>query len=159
MKLFKLSGRTGALLICLDLAYIITFQPIVFTLSCGQVSLASGMFHIPVLAPGQIESILLARACLTCALLLKTGPLILLFPLIVCKKYRIVAYSVALLAGLSGVWLLLLPDGTWRQWVTDVFPSLSHAGSFPSGAINNISLNGFVSHLFLKSGLNPHPLS
>ncbi len=158
VKLFKLSARTGALLIFLDLAYIITFQPIIFTLKCGQVSLASACFIFLFWHLARSNRSFWAGACLVCALLLKTSPFILLFPLIVCRKYRIVAYSVALLAGLSGVSLLLLPYETWRQWVTDVLPSLSHAGSFPPGAIHNISLNGFASYLFLKSELNPHPL-
>jgi alpha-1,2-mannosyltransferase len=157
-KLFKISMREGAALIFLDLAYVLTFQPIVFTLSCGQVSLASACFIFLFWHLARTNRFFWAAACLAFALLLKTVPFILLFPLLVCKKYRIVVYAVILLAGISVVSLLLLPYELWRQWFTDVLPSMSYTGSFPPGAITNVSLNGFVSHLFLKSELNPYPL-
>ena len=157
VKLFKLSARTGALLIFLDLAYIITFQPIIFTLKCGQVSLASACFIFLFWHLARSNRSFWAGACLVCALLLKTSPFILLFPLIVCRKYRIVAYSVALLAGLSGVSLLLLPYETWRQWVTDVLPSLTHAGSSRRElSITLVSMD--LPDTYSEERANPHPL-
>lgn len=157
-KLLKLSVQRDTSLILIALVYTLTFQPLVTAVGLGQDSLllACSIFMFWHLARSNL--FFWASVSLIVAILLKVHPLILLFPLIICKKHKVVLYTAILLAGVSLVCSLLIPSQSWRNWFVDVLPSMRYAGGFPPAALGNVSINGFVSHLFLKTEHSPHPV-
>ena len=157
-KLLKLSVQRDTSLILLGFVYILTFQPLVTTMALGQDSLllACAIFMFWHLARSNL--FFWASVALTFAILLKVHPLVLLFPLIICKKHKVVLYTAILLAGVSLLCSLLIPSQSWRDWFVDVLPSMRYGGGFPPAALGNVSINGFVSHLFLKTVHSPHPI-
>ena len=128
------------------------------TLGWGQVNLVLASFLFVFWYLARSKQFFWAGVCLAFAILLKVHPFILVFPLIICKKYRVVIYTAIILAAVSLISFLFIPSQSWRDWFVDVLPSMRYSGGFPPAALANLSLNGFVSHLFLKSEFSPHPL-
>jgi alpha-1,2-mannosyltransferase len=158
VKLLKLSVQRDTLSMLLCLVYILTFNPLVKTIGWGQVNLLLACSIFVFWYFVKSNHVFWASVSLVSAILLKTHLLVLLFPLIICKQYRIILYAAILLAWVSVVTFLLIPSQAWQDWFVDVLPSLGYTGSFLPASSNNLSLNGFISHVFLKSRFSPHPL-
>jgi hypothetical protein len=137
-------GLTAAL-VCV---YVLTFWPVVDNFVWGQINLiVLALLCLSWWALKRNAHALLVALPLSLAILLKVYPLVLL-PLLVFKKRRGAAAAVVALSGLYALasWLVL-PQGLWGDWLTNVAPTGSYGlrpfNLFLPGAPWNHSLNGF----------------
>lgn len=162
VKIIGLSPRSDTLSVILGMAYVLVFYPMVIVLNHGQVNLilaaALCLFWYWI----RNDRPALAGFGLVVSILLKTYPVVLLLFLLVCRKFRALFYSTALLALALIVSFVWLPDVLWEEWLGRILPTGGYAstpaGLFSPAAIWNQSLNGFISRLFLVSKWSPEPL-
>lgn|GEM_PF-1251647 len=134
--------------------YTLQFHPVAVTLGHGQINLVV-MVQITLfwvwLREGRPAA--LTAAPLALAIILKTYPVILLPLLLVRKQHRIAAWALGYTTALTLVSLLVLPAGTWTDWMRFVVPTGGYAEVpfhlFSPAMPWNQSINGFTARLFL----------
>lgn len=87
------------------------------------------------------------------AILLKQSPVVFLLLLALRQRWRALAVTVALLATVTLASVAVLPSEAWRDWSTEVRPTLGYGrvpyGLFAPSCSFNQSLNGAVARFFL----------
>lgn len=135
--------------------YSLTFYPVVVTLNHGQVNILLLAFLILFWLLARAGNPVLAALFLALAVLLKTYPLIIVPMLFVIGRWRECVYTGAWLGLVSIVSFVILPDGIWHDWLTNVLPAAGYthipAGLFSPAAVWNQSLNGFFARAFTES--------
>lgn len=141
-------GGSRWLLCALLVAYLLNFYPVVDNFVWGQINL-------PILLLVCVAWLALKRGWgafavavpLSLAVLLKTYPIVLLPLLVVRKRYGAAALAVALVVAYGLVSWLVLPQGLWHDWATNVAPTGGYGQRpfqlfFPVEPWNH-SINGF----------------
>ncbi|MEN8006793.1 MAG: glycosyltransferase family 87 protein [Candidatus Krumholzibacteriota bacterium] len=158
------SNALSWLILPVLLLYTLQFHPVVVTLRHGQINLVV-MTQICLfwvwLREGKPAA--MTAAPLALAIILKTYPAIFLPLLLVRRQYRIAAWTLGYSAALALASLVILPSGTWDDWIRFVAPTGGYAAVpfhlFSPAMPWNQSINGFTARLFLHPdyalALNP----
>lgn len=148
IKAIEPEGNSRWLLAALLVAYLLNFYPVVDNFVWGQINL-------PILLLVCVAWLALKRGWnafavavpLSLAVLLKTYPIVLVPLLVFRKRYGAAALVVALVVAYGLVSWLVIPQGLWRDWATNVAPTGGY-GQRPLGLFFpvepwNHSINGF----------------
>jgi len=148
IKAVEPRGDSRWLLCALLVAYVLNFYPVVDNFVWGQINL-------PILLLVCVSWLALKRGWnafavavpLSLAILLKTYPVLLLPLLVFRKRYGAAALVVALVVAYGLVSWLVLPQGLWHDWATNVAPTGGYGQRpfqlfFPVEPWNH-SINGF----------------
>ena len=136
------------------LLYALQFHSVSVTLGHGQVNLIV-MVQICLFwvwlredKPAAVTALPLALA-----IILKTYPAIFLPLLLVRRQYRVAIWALGYTVALALVSLVVLPSGTWGDWLHFVAPTGGYAKTpfhlFSPAMPWNQSINGFTARLFL----------
>ena len=152
LSLFRVHPKNGFAVLALCIVYSLTFYPVVVTLEHGQVNILLLFFFVLFWLFARREKSALAGLFLALAILLKTYPIILIPLLLLTRRWRESAYTVAWLALAVIVSAVILPATIWHDWLVNVFPAggymITPAGMYPPAAIWNQNLNGFFARAF-----------
>jgi hypothetical protein len=156
LYLLRTKPGDGFAEIALCIVYSLTFHPVVVTLMHGQVNILLLAFFVLFWLFARREKAVLAALFLALAILLKTYPIILIPLLLLTRRWRESAYTIAWLGLAVIVSLVVLPNTVWPDWLINVFPSGGYmstpAGMYPPSAVWNQNLNGFFARAFTESG-------
>lgn len=98
-------------------------------------------------------------APLVVAILLKTYPILLVPLLLMRRRYGAAAWTGGLLAAVTAVAWVVLPQQLWGDWFRNVVPTGGYGqvpfNLFPPGAWGNQSLNAFAARLFVGHEYKP----
>ncbi|MEW6265743.1 MAG: glycosyltransferase family 87 protein [Thermodesulfobacteriota bacterium] len=154
IKLMRLSIWKDTLAIVWSSVYILFFYPLALLLDHGQINLLLACSLYLFWFFSRSNRSLPAAIFLVIGIMLKTYPILVILFLLICKKYRIITYSLLLSAGLTTLSLLILPVNFWTDWLLQVAPSGGYTqtplGLFSPAALGNQSLNGFFARLFTE---------
>jgi len=136
------------------LLYALQFHPVSVTMGHGQVNLIV-MVQICLfwawLREGKPDA--LTALPLALAIILKTYPAIFLPLMLVRRQYRIAGWALGYTVAMILVSLVVLPGGTWEDWLRFVAPTGGYAEIpfhlFSPAMPWNQSINGFTARLFL----------
>lgn len=157
LLLFRiLRFRFGSTLSIVAVAYTLMFHPFRAVVELGQVNMAvllclclAWWGHKARWHPAAIA------VPLSLAILIKTYPALLLLYLLLRRDLKTPAYTIGLCAVYVGLSLVLLPQGVWQGWLSEVAVTGGY-GQVPWHSISpaapwNQSLNGFFARLFLDN--------
>ncbi len=136
--------------------YTLVYSPVIVTFLHGQVNLVVLiLLCFTWYAIKEKMSPLAVALPLSLAIIMKTIPGIFIFYIIAKKKHKILFWILGLLFAYFVVSLVVLPHGVWPDWLTKVLPTGGY-GKIPldfysPAAPGNISLNGFMSRIFIKN--------
>ena len=141
----------GQLAGALTIAYCLLFDPAVVTLQLGQVNLLllvclCLMWHA-LKTNGSAWAIAIP---LSLAIVIKTYPALLLLLLVMCRRYKAAAFTVALYAVYAAASHVLLPSGIWAEWITKVLPNGNEAHPGPW----NQNIRAFLARTFMPNGFS-----
>ncbi len=134
--------------------YALVFHPIAVTMNHGQVNILV-MVQICLfwvwLREGKHPAV--TALPLAMAIILKTYPVIFLPLLLIRRQYLVAAWAMGYTVTMTLVSLVVLPHGTWGDWMNSVLPTGGY-GKIPYHLFSpalpwNQSINGFTSRLFL----------
>jgi len=140
------------------LLYALQFHPVSVTLGHGQVNLIL-MVQICLFWAWLREDkpAALTALPLALAIILKTYPVIFLPLLLVRRQYLVTIWALGYTVALTLVSLVVLPSGTWADWLHFVAPTAGYAKTpfhlFSPAMPWNQSINGFTARLFLHPDL------
>lgn len=149
------------LLMGVSLVYVLSFDPVLRTLALGQVNIIVLFFLCLALAAmKQNSSAWRIAVPLSIAILLKTYPVLLLFPLLFRRQFKAVGLTIACFAGFSALAASVLPATVWRDWLVQVVPNGGYANSWISTAFAwNQSINAWATRLLVNSEFSTAPLN
>lgn len=148
IKAIEPEGKSRWLLAALLVAYVLSFYPVVDNFVWGQINLPIVLLVcVSWLALKRGWNAAAVAVPLSLAILLKTYPVLLLPLLVTRKRYGAAALVVALVVAYGLVSWLVLPQGLWHDWATNVAPTGGY-GQRPFGLFFpvepwNHSINGF----------------
>jgi alpha-1,2-mannosyltransferase len=148
IKAVEPEGDSRWLLAALLVAYVLNFYPVVDNFVWGQINLPILLLLcVAWLALKRGRGAFAVAVPLSLAILLKTYPVVLLPLLVLRKRYGAAALVVALVVAYGLVSWLVLPQGLWHDWVTNVAPTGGYGQQpfqlfFPVEPWNH-SINGF----------------
>lgn len=124
IKAIEPEGDSRWLLAALLVAYVLNFYPVVDNFVWGQINLPILLLVcVSWLALKRGWSAVAVAVPLSLAVLLKTYPILLLPLLVMRKRYGAAALVVALVVAYGLVSWLVLPQGLWHDWTTNVAPT------------------------------------
>jgi hypothetical protein len=151
-KCLGLSLRRDFFTIGLLTCYLLLFAAIVHTLSYSQMGMIVVVLLLGFWLYARRGASIPAGMLLALAIALKTYPLVILGLLLISRRYRDVAATLASLAAIMIVALVALPRAVWVDWVAEVLPNGGYgrypAGLFSPGSFDNHNLNAFFSRMF-----------
>jgi alpha-1,2-mannosyltransferase len=134
--------------------YVLNFQAIAVTLQHGQINILV-LILVCLFWVGVREDRhpALTALPLAAAILLKTYPVLFLPLLLIRRRYLVAAWGLGFTVTLLLVSLVVLPQGTWGDWMNTVLPTGGY-GKIPFNLFSpampwNQSINGFTARLFL----------
>jgi alpha-1,2-mannosyltransferase len=142
------------LILPVALLYTLQFHPVTVTLQHGQINLVV-MVQICLfwVLLRENRPAALTAAPLALAIILKTYPVIFLPLLLVRRQVRVAAWGLGYTVALTLLSLVVLPAGTWNDWLHFVAPTGGYAKVpfhlFSPAMPWNQSINGFTARLFL----------
>jgi hypothetical protein len=164
--LLRLRAEAQAAVIAFGIAYFLNFQPLFVQFSHGQVNLLLAVLMLFAWLALQRGRDGLAGTALGFAVALKTYPLLLLGFLVIHRRWRAIAWTVATVVVLCLVSVAVLPRAAWEDWSREVAPAAGY-GAFdipadnralrwPGGVmspagVENQSVNGQLARLFTEN--------
>lgn len=152
---------------CLSIAYILSFDGVRGTLNLGQINLIVlfliCLFLVALQEKGSAWRI---AAPLSLAILLKTYPVFLLILLLIRRRFKAAALTVAYLGAVVAVAALVIPGYVWASWFREVMPAASNTkymlwlfSHTPMDFTWNQSIAGFLKRLLGDTAWGHSPLS
>ncbi|MDX1996801.1 MAG: glycosyltransferase family 87 protein [Thermoanaerobaculia bacterium] len=148
-------AQSGTALPWLIACGLVACYPVLNTFLHGQVNLLTSVLLLTAGLGYRRGRTGLTAFPLAGAILLKQSPVILLILLVLRRRWRALAATVAILAAATLASYALLPAEAWRDWLVEVRPTLGYgrvpqALFAPSCAFNQ-SVNGAVARFFLPA--------
>ena len=162
LMLFKiLAEKPSELFSAFFVVYLFAFFPLAINVYYGQINLF--ILILVCLAwyfTKQNRSPIEIAIPLTLAIALKLYPVLLLIPLVVCKNYKAVLWTMALLFILSIGSYLILPSEIWSDWYSFVLTSSFSSQVLGVNITNpaNQSINGLLSRAFYGHNVRFGPI-
>ena len=140
--------------------YCFRFDPALSTLGTGNITFITLLFMCLSLAALKKSAAPWRIALpLSLAIVLKTFPALLIFPLLFRKQYRALGLTGVYLAIITVISRFMLPPGIWHSWVVDLWPISGYANQqLPAAFPWNQSMNAFVMRLLQENYFSKAPL-
>ncbi len=133
--------------------FVLLYWPITQTIRLGQVNIMLTLALMIFFVALRSRRDGIAGMVLAVAVCIKTYPVLLALPLLMCQRVAPVAYAFATGVVLVGLTLVLMPFDVWMAWFTDILPKGGYgqaAEGFMSPAVPwNQGLNGVFAHAFI----------
>lgn len=145
------------------LVYALSFWPVYTTIAHGQVNLVVMVCLVIAWWMTRDARAHPAAAAIPLALAIgfKTYPLLWLPYLAIVRRWRVLAWTVGLVAASAIAGLVVVPWAAWSDWLTRVAPTLGYGRApwelFEPARVYNQSLNGFMARLFGPSSFTEVP--
>jgi len=138
-----------------SVAYILAFTPLHETLAVGNVNILLLVCILAFWVLARRNNSAAAGLFLALAIVLKTYPVLIIPLLVIIRRMREVAWSIAWLIFSILISFMAIPIRVWKSWLSNVLPyggyGLEVPGLHPPAAIWNQSINGFFSRLFTSN--------